>query len=75
MKKYKGIIECPRWMNFETELKNYCWASDIHIVVDVDKSLFRKNIRFIVESEDNKIDQFIIDINNVLVELGAEKLS
>jgi hypothetical protein len=70
--KYRNIATFPRWAHIETLLKNLAWKLDIKIYTEKETGFLRDIVRFEVDGETEKVNQFKLSMKTFVAEWNEE---
>lgn len=63
MSTYREIVTGPRWAGASTFIKDAAFGYGLKLTIDIDKGWLRETIRFEVEGEDSRVENFKRDLH------------
>ena len=57
--RFSSVCEAPRWANVPSFLRDQAWNLGLKIEVEVDKGWIRERVRFRIEGEPEKVNEFL----------------
>jgi hypothetical protein len=61
----KGWVSGPRWGQIKKGLKELAWEHNLDIKCDVEKGLLTETVFYKVSGEENNINKFIKDVEEI----------
>ena len=63
---FSSVLQGPRWLGIESFLRNEAWTRGLEIEAETDKGWVRESVRFRVKGDENKVREFVSEIQQAM---------